>query len=104
MLTQAPLLLAFVPKELREGKPFDRLFIATLVGRHHAGQARGHLRTQGDIPLAFVLEIIELTDDFLAAFGSKQFERFQGRAVVLSKAVTACDRSPGIKEVLPRVA
>src|SRR6516225_8796781 len=104
MLPQPALLLALVSKELGQCKPFDGLFITAFMGGDHTRQARSHFGSQRDLPLPLVFEVIELPDDFIAAFSGEELQRFQGWAVVLTKAVTAGDPTPGVKDVLARVA
>jgi hypothetical protein len=67
MFAQTALLLAFVAEKLRDGEPLDGLFVTALVRGDHARQGGGHLRTERDLALPFVGEIVELADDFLAA-------------------------------------
>src|SRR6185369_4905924 len=52
---------------------------------------------------AFVLEVIELPHDFLAALGREQFKGFQRRTVVFAKAVAAGGLAPLVENELPRV-
>src|SRR5207249_4157323 len=66
-------LLALVPEELRDGKPFHRLFVTALVGRDHPGQRRRHLRSQGDVAFALIFKVVKLADYFRTALGSEQF-------------------------------
>ena len=56
-----------------------------------------------DVAVAFVHEVVELPDDFLAALGGEQFERFQRRAVVFAKAVAPGGIAPFVENVLARV-
>src|SRR5690242_2086785 len=104
MLAQSAFLLPFVPEELGQGEPFDRLLIAPFMGGNHPRQAGRHLRPQRNVPLTLVPEVIELADDFLAAFGSEELQGLKRRAIVLAEAVAAGDRTPVIKNILPRVA
>ena len=59
--------------------------------------------TQGNFAFALVHEIIELADDFFAALGGKEFQRFQRRAVVFAKAVAPGHAAPFVENVLARV-
>ncbi len=56
VLPQAPSLLPFVAKQLRHGEPTDRLLERLGSGGHHPDQAGRHLGTEGDVPVALVLE------------------------------------------------
>ena len=73
VLAQTPFLLALVTEKLRQGEPFEWLLVAPLVGGNHSRQGGRHLRAQGHFAPAFVREVVELPDDFLAALGSEQF-------------------------------
>ena len=103
VLAQAAFLLALVAEELGQGEPFDRLLVAPLVGGDHARQGGGHLRAQRHLALALVCEIVELPDDFLAALGGEELQRFEGRAVVFAKAVAPGHAAPLVEDVLARV-
>src|SRR5205823_462351 len=103
MLALPALLLAFVAEELRNGEPFNRLFITPFVRCHHPGQSGRHLGAQGDRALALVRKIVELSDNFSAALGCKEIEWFQGRAVVLAETVAARHAAPALKNVLPGI-
>ena len=103
VLSQPALLLALVAKELRQGKPLDRLLVTPLVRGDHAGQGGSHLRTKRHLALAFVAEVVELADDFLAALGGKQFQGFQRRAVVFPEPVAARRRAPLLEDELARL-
>ena len=96
-------MLTFVAEELRDGEPLDRLFVVARVRGDHAGKRGRHFRPQRHGPVAFVREVVELADDFVAAFGGIKFERFEGRAVVFAKAVAPGDVAPRIKNVIPHV-
>src|ERR1019366_7968965 len=76
-LAQAALLLTLVAKELRQGEPFERLLVAPLVGGNHTRQGGGHLRAQRNLALAFIHEVVKLPDDFRAALGGEEFQRFE---------------------------
>src|SRR5881296_654947 len=103
MLAQAALLLPLVPKELRDGKPFDRFFVAPLVRRDHSRQSGRHFRPQRDGAFAFVDEVIKLGDDLLAAFDREELQRFQRRAVIWPESITAGSALPALKNILPGV-
>src|SRR5216110_2728854 len=94
MFAEAALLLAFVTKKLRDGKPFDGLFIIALGLGNHAGEGGSHLRAERNSAFAFIYEIIELADDFIAAFGRIEFQCFERRAIVFGEAVTAGGFAP----------
>ena len=100
VFAQPALLLAFVAKELRDGEPFDRLFVVARVSRNHAGESGGHFRAQCHGALALVRELVELSDDFTAALGRVQLERFERGAVVFAEAVAARYVPPIFKDVI----
>jgi len=103
MFAQTALLLAFVAEKLRDGEPLDGLFVTALVRGDHARERRRHFRPQRNFTVTFVFEIIKLRDNFFAALGCEEFERFERRAVVFAEAVTARDRPPFFKNKLARV-
>src|SRR4051812_30280330 len=104
MLPQPAALMTFVSKKLRDGEPLQRFLISALVRGGHACQGRRHLRTQSNLAVAFVFEIVKLPDDFIAAFGREKFERLQRRSIVLTKSVSPSHGAPGVEYVLPRVS
>src|SRR4051812_25954920 len=87
MLSQPSLLLALVAKELRDGKPPDRLSHRVGFGGNHPRERRSHLGTEGDFTIAFVLEGVELADDLVTTFPGVELEGLQRRAVVLYESV-----------------
>jgi hypothetical protein len=66
VLSKPPPLLPLIAEQLGDREPADGFFQLTGAGRHHAGKRRGHLRPQCNVPVPFVLEIIQLSDDLLA--------------------------------------
>ena len=103
MFAQPAFLLALIAEELRDGEPFDRLSVVTLVSGDHAGERRRHFRSQRHGPVAFVGEVVELPDNFVAALGGVKLERFERRAVVFAEAVAARDPAPGVEDVIADV-
>src|ERR1051325_7338796 len=103
MFTEPAFLLAFVAEELRKREPFDGLFVTSLMCRNHTGQRWSHFGAQRNFAIPFVFKVIELTDDFGAALGGVKFERFEWRAVIFAKAITAGHVAPLIENVLAGV-
>ena len=103
VFAQAAFLLALVAEELGHGKPLDGLLVVTLVGGHHAGERGSHFRPQRNGPAALVHKVVELADDFRAAFGRKQLKRFEWRAVVFAEAIAFGHRPPLLKDELTRI-
>ena len=103
MFAQPAFLLALVAEELWNSEPFDRLFVVARVRGDHAGKRGRHFRPQRHRPVAFVREVVELADDFVAAFGRVKLQRFEGRAVVFAKAIAPRDVAPRLKNVIPQV-
>src|SRR5947207_1443244 len=103
VFAQPAFLLALVAEELRNGEPFDRLFVVARVRSDHAGECRRHFRPQRHGAVAFVGEVVELADDFVAALGGVKLERFERRAVVFAEAIAASDLAPGFKNVIAHV-
>ena len=103
MFAQASFLLALVAEELRDGEPLHRLLVIAFVRGGHARERGRHLRAQRDFAVALVLEIIELADDFRAALGGEEFQRFERRAVVFAEAGALGNRAPLVKNILARV-
>ena len=68
---------------------------------NHASEGGRHFRTQGHGAFAFIDEMVELANDFVAAFDCKKFQRFQRGAVVFAEAVTAGAIPPISKNILP---
>jgi len=46
--------------------------------RDHAGERGSHFRAQGNGAVAFIDEIVELADDFVAALGREKFQWLSG--------------------------
>jgi hypothetical protein len=103
VLAQAPLLLAFVAKQLRNGEPLDRLFVVPFMRRDHSGQARRHLRPESNLPVAFVPEVIKLPDNLAAALGGEQLQRLHRRAVIFAEPVSSRRLPPFGEDVLSGV-
>src|SRR5438132_1694197 len=104
MLAESAFLLALVPKKLGDGKPFDRLFVIALVRGHHARECGSHFRTERDGAIAFIREIVELRDDLFPALGREEIERFEGRAIILAKAIGSRHRAPLLEEVIASIS
>jgi hypothetical protein len=100
MLAEAAFLLSLVTEKLRNRKPLNGFFVIPLVGRDHAGHGWSHLRPERNGSASFVLEIVELSDNFVPALGGKKFERFKGGAVVFPKAIPAGYGAPPVKNEL----
>src|SRR3569623_2316131 len=94
MFAQAALLLALIAEELRNGEPFDRLFIGPLGNGDHSSQSRRHFGAQSHRAIALVDEVVELRGDFRAAFGCVEFQLLQWRAVVFAEAVLSWGFAP----------
>ncbi len=103
MFAQTAFLLAFVAEQLRQREPFDGLFVIAFVRGDHARKGRGHFRPQRNGAFTLVREIVELADNFLAAFGGEKFQRFERRAVVFAEIVTPGRFAPFVKNELARV-
>ena len=103
MFAQPAFLLALVAEQLRDGEPFDGFLVIAFVRGDHARQRRRHFRPERDGAVAFVGEIVKLADDFVAAFGGEQFERFERRAVVFAEAVAPGGFTPFVENVLAGV-
>src|SRR5258708_2467525 len=103
MFPQAALLLAFITEQLGDAEPLPGFLIRSLVGRDHARECGRHLGTQRNLPLAFVLEIVKLADDFRTALGSEEFEGFEWRTVVLPESIAPRNRAPFVEDKLARV-
>ena len=103
MFAQPAFLLAFVAEELRDGEPLDGFLVVAFVRRDHASKRWRHLWAQRDLAISLVLEVVKLTDDFRAALGGEEFERFERRAVVFAKAVTPGDIAPLGEDVLASI-
>src|SRR5207249_12214525 len=103
VFAQPAFLLALITEELREGEPFDRLSVVARVRGDHTGQRRRHFRSQRHGAVAFVGEVVELADDFVAALGGVELERFEWRAVVFAEAVAARDGTPVVEDVITHV-
>ena len=104
MFAQPALLLAFVAEQLRDGEPLGGFFVIALVRCDHARERRRHFRPQGDFAPAFVGEVVELPDDFLAALGGEEFQRFEGWAVVFAEAVAPGGFAPFVENELAGVS
>src|SRR5207248_10946553 len=100
MFSKTPLLLALVSEELRNRIPFDGLLVVALMRCDHSGEGGRHFRAQCDGAVSFVLEAVELADDFVPAFGSEQFKWLHGRSIVFPKAIAARNRAPTVKNIL----
>ena len=100
MLAQAPFLLALIAKELRQGEPFERLFVPPLTGGDHARQRGRHFRAKRNLPLAFIGEMVELADDFLAALSGEEFQWFQWGTIVFVETVAPRQAAPSIENIL----
>src|SRR5215472_10251123 len=74
------------------------------MGGNHPRQRRGHLWPKPEFASAFVLVVVKLADDFAAAFGREQFERFERWTIVFAKSVSAGGSSPALEDELPGVS
>jgi len=99
VLPQAALLRTLVSEELGDRVPAHRLRESGRPRRHHPGEGRGHLRPQGHLPPALVLEGVELLDDLLAGLLRVQLEGLQRRPVVLDEAVPLRHLAPRLEDV-----
>ena len=100
VLAQTPLLLPLIAEQLGDGEPLDGLFVVALMRGDHARQGGRHFRAQRDFAAAFVGEIVQLPDDFVAAFEGVELQRLQRGAVVFAEAVAARHGAPFSKNVL----
>src|SRR5262249_17494258 len=77
--------------------------VTAFMSGDHPRQRRRHLRAQGNVSLSLILEIIELSDDLLAALGGEQFQRFKRWTIILPESVRPSGCPPLIKNVLASV-
>ena len=103
MLAQSAFLLALVPKQLRDGEPFERLLVAALMRGHHACKGRSHFRTQRHPAIALVGEVVKLGNDLFAALGRVEFQGFERWPVVFAKGITAGHRAPLFEDVITSI-
>ena len=91
---------ALVPPALRDGVPLERhrqSFRAAL-GHDHPGQTGGHLRSEGDGPIALVRKGVQLLRDLLPGLARVQGGGFQDRGVVLLEGVLGSDGAPLVEQ------
>ena len=98
--TQPSFLLALVAKILPDAKPLDGALHGLGPGRYHAGQARGHLRSQRHLPSTPVGKGKELTDNFITRLLLEQIQRFQDRTIALLEVEGKRGTAPNPKEVI----
>ena len=100
VLPKSAPLLAFVPKQLRDGVPANRLLEIRRFGRNHAGQRRRHVRPQRDGPPPLILEVIELANNLFSALCRIEFQRLERWTTVFFESVAGRNGSPDIKNLL----
>ena len=88
---------ALVPEALGDGEPFEWEGQFVLLRHNHPGEGGGHFCTERQLPVAFILEPINLILDFLAAFAFEQLEAFHDAGVVLVEPEPARGRGPGFE-------
>ncbi len=74
MFTLATLCRALISEALRDGEPFEGEGEGALPCGYHSREGRGHLGSQGEVPVALVLEEVDLLLDFLAALAFEKVE------------------------------
>ncbi len=99
VLPEAAPLLALVSEELGKGEPANGLGKGPAPVAENASQGRCHLRPERHLSPTLVLEVIQLPDDLLAALLGVELQRFQGRAIVLLKAVAPGDPAPAFEHM-----
>src|SRR5690349_24172595 len=99
MLTQPPLLLSLVAKKLWQRKPSHRLPQGIRPRCDHARQSRRHLGTKRHRPTALVGEVVQLSNDLVAALPGVELEWLEWRPIVLHKCVAARDLAPDTRDV-----
>src|SRR3982074_128406 len=100
MLSKPALLLAFVAKELRNGKPADGFPHRLRLRRDHARQSRSHLGAKRNLSIALVRERVELADDLVATLFRVELEWLQGRTIVFHETVPSRNITPHRHEVV----
>src|SRR6266480_3649788 len=104
MFAQTAALLFFVAKKLADGKPLERFPELALVRGDDPGERWRELGAQRDLAFAFVGEVEELSDDFVATFLFVELGRLEHGAVPFHKAIAARDFAPFRKNIISRRA
>src|SRR5205814_1782593 len=65
---------------------------------HHARERRRHLGAQRDRSIALVREVVELSDDLVAALPRVELERLERWPVVFDEAEAARDVAPRLED------
>ncbi len=99
VLAQAAALLSLVAIELWHREPANRLAQRPGSRAHHAGERGSHLRPQGDLPAAFVFELVELLNDLLARLARVDLEWLERRPVILLETVPAGHFTPHAHQI-----
>jgi hypothetical protein len=76
MLAQTSALLSLVAEQLRNRKPADGFAQRVGLRGRHSRERRRHLRPERDVAAAFIGEVVQLSNDLVAALLSVQFKGF----------------------------
>src|SRR5437763_15459921 len=87
MLAQSAALLFFVPEELADGEPFERLLELAVVRGDDASERGRELRAQRHFAFAFVGEIKQLIHNFCATLFFVKLCGFERRASSFDETV-----------------
>ena len=100
MLSETAALLFFVPEELADGEPFERLLELAVVRGDDASERGCELRAQRHFALAFVGEIKKLIDNFCATLFFVKLCGFKRRAFPFDKTVPTGYFAPAREDVI----
>jgi len=99
VLAEPTALRPFVAEELRDREPAYRLREPGGARGDHAREGRRHLGPQRHGPAPLVFELVQLAYDLFAGLPRVEFQRLEGRAVILRESVAGADPAPGRKDV-----
>jgi hypothetical protein len=99
VLSEASPLLPLIAEELGQREPPDWLPQLAGLRRNHASESRRHFRSQSNVAVALVPEIVELAYDLFTTLRRVEIEWLERWTVVLLETIAAGNCTPGLEDV-----